>query len=295
VSDGYLTAIGARLLDRREFAAADATRSIPAIVISHTVARRYFGEGRAIGQLVDWHVDEGLAVQTQVVGVVEDVRNQSPQREARPEIFVDYRRLLVLLEGWGRSTQRRDAAALGFLSFAIRTRGDPASAAPMVGQIVRAVDPNAGIDAILPMDRLVASSVTRQRFYAVMVGVFAMTRAFLRRLGSRRARLRRDAAHAGIGIRMALGAQRARCWGPFPQGHAPDLIALTHHAAAGTRFLEACCSVSLPLTDSVYGGVGDIVPWWRLRPTCLLRPRDKVDPMVASVAVAIMSPLQGAG
>ena len=61
--------------------------------------------------------------------------------------------------------------AIGFLSFALRTSGDPASSVRPVRQIVNAVDPNVGIDAIVPMERLVASSMARQRFYAVMLGV----------------------------------------------------------------------------------------------------------------------------
>lgn len=43
---------------------------------------------------------------------------------------------------WGTSTQDRDRTAIGFLSFADRTRGSPASAIPWVSQVVSSVDPN---------------------------------------------------------------------------------------------------------------------------------------------------------
>jgi putative ABC transport system permease protein len=40
-----------------------------------------------------------------------------------------------------------------------------------------------GIDALLPMEQLVASSITRQRFYAAVMGVFAAIAALLSAVG----------------------------------------------------------------------------------------------------------------
>jgi hypothetical protein len=110
-TDGYLTAMGVRLLDVRELAPIDAGSSPPVMVISRTVARRYFGSGKAVGQSVNWYVGKGPAVPVRVVGVVEDVRNESPDREANPDIFIDYRQLLELSRRWGDPPQRQDEMA----------------------------------------------------------------------------------------------------------------------------------------------------------------------------------------
>ena len=72
-----------------------------------------------------------------VVGVVEDLRQESPADEVYPEIFLDYRQFLFLLEGWSDLAPRQNEWAIGFLSFAVRTSDDPASAMPVVRQIVQ--------------------------------------------------------------------------------------------------------------------------------------------------------------
>jgi putative ABC transport system permease protein len=287
VGAGYLTAVGARLLDGRDFQAADATARLSPIVISRTVARQLFGAGRAVGQTVDWHAGNGAPSQMRVVGVVDDVRNSSPDRAANPEVFIEYRHLLTLQQQWGDSTQRREQLAIGFVSFALRTRGDPAAAAPAVARVVQDVDPSVGIDAMIPLERLVATSVARQRFYAVLLGVFAGVAGLLAAIGTYGVLAYAVAERTReIGIRIALGAvPRSVLALVLRQGAILTTTGIAlglAGAAAATRLLQSMLFDVAPLDPATFAAVplvfGAVATLASYVPA---RRATKVDPMVA--------------
>jgi putative ABC transport system permease protein len=287
VSEGYLTAVGARLLAGREFDSSDTATSTPVIVITRTVSRRYFGSASAVGQIVDWHSVAGFVIPMKVIGVVEDVRNTRPDRDGNPEIFLEYRQLLTFQQRWGDSAQRQEQLAIGFLSFAIRTRSAPAAVAPDVAKIVRSVDANAGIDAMIPMDRLVASSVARPRFYAVLLGVFAGVAGLLAAIG-----IYGVLAYAviqrtrEIGIRLALGAQRASVLGlMLRKGLVLTAIGITlglGGAAGATRLLQGMLFGIAPFDPTTFAAValmfGLVATLASYGPA---RRSTKVDPIIA--------------
>jgi putative ABC transport system permease protein len=285
VSDGYLTAMGATLIAGRDFAPTDTASAPPVIVMNRTAAGRYFGSASPVGQTVDWHVGK-TPVQVTVIGVVEDIL-QRPTDEPYQEVFVDYRQFIALSQNWGELAQRQNEWMIGFLSFALRTAGDPAAAIPTVRQIISSIDPNIGIDAILPLDRLVASATARQRFYAVLLGVFAAIAAALAAIG-----IYGVLAYSviqrtqEIGVRVALGARQSQVLSlVLRKGLVLTAIGVTlgiAAAAAGSRLLEGLLFGVTPLDATAFAGVAvTFVAVAMLASYVPARRATRVDPMIA--------------
>ena len=288
VSHGYFEAMGVRLLDGRTLAAGDTGTAPPVAIINRSVASRYFGERSPVGSTLAWHSGGKTApIQVEIVGVVEDIRQGPVSRPAYSEIFMDYRQVIAAQQRRGAPPALIERLAFGFFSFGIRTTGDPASAIPMVRQIVMAVDSNAGIDAIVPMERLVSNSLAPQRFYAVMLSAFAGVAGLLAVIGIYGVLAYTVTQRTQeIGVRMALGAGR---------GQVVALVLRTGlllaavgvslglaGAVAGARYLQGMLFGIEPLDFSTFAGVGIAFALVSALASYLpARRATQVDPMVA--------------
>ena len=257
VSDGFLTAMGVPILQGRDLSPADSGDAPGAIVINRSAARRDFGDANPIGQSMEWVVGKTRSRMT-VVGVVEDVRQEEATDPLVPEIFVDYRQYLRFHDVDRPAGQNE--GAIGFLSFALRTTGAPAALIPAVRESIVAIDPNIGIDAIAPMEQLEASSRAKQRFYAVMLGVFAVVSAVLAAIGVYGVLAYAVAQRTKeIGVRMALGAQAGQVLSLIMRrGLALTVAGVTAGlivAAAAARSIESMLFGITPFDPSAFAAV----------------------------------------
>ena len=202
-------------------------------------------------------------------------------------MFADYRQVLALTQARKMPTAVQERLAFGFLSFFVRTDRDPATLMPAVRSLVNRVDAAAGIDVMLPMEQLVASSLTRQRFYAILLGLFAAIAAVLGAIG-----IYGVLAYAvgqrtqEIGIRMALGAERGAVLRMVLRSrHRADddrHRARPRRRAGLTRYLSGMLYDLTPLDPATYAAVAILFAAVALVASYLpARRATRVDPVVA--------------